>query len=222
MMRRLQALQDQAARLGALARGLSQSVPDHAEGADGTGLVKVVLDRRGLPVRIEIRDGWERRIASRRLAAAVSEAQADAIARGMRDWSKSLADSRWPARRTSSDGTGDAPLPPDGEPREVSELAEEVIASMQSVRERPEAGPTTFDGSDDQGRVTIRLAAEGTLACVIDQHWASGRGGDSITAALATALARARAKLPATGARSAGVDGLIGDVLATLKSFEDR
>jgi hypothetical protein len=228
MMRQLRTLQEQAAHLSALAGTLSRSAPDRAEGADATGSVTVALDRAGRPVEIRVGNGWAERIEPSRLAAGIGEAHADAVRKGMRAWSESLKDSRWHAQRDGFDsGEGPAepdtqPPPPAGERREVSDLAEEVISSLRSVQQVPVPEPAAVDGSDDDERVTVRLGPGGLVSCSIDQQWATGRSGDSITAALTSALGRARAKLPSEDKAAAGIDGLIGDVLATLASFNDR
>jgi hypothetical protein len=226
MMRELEMLQERAAQLGALARTLSRSSPDRAEGTDPTGWVKVTLDRSGLPAAIQIRNGWDQRIEPQHLAAGIADAHADAVSRGMRAWSDSLDENRWPSQRSTFDN-GEAPPDreirplPAGQRREVSELAEEVIASLQSAQQAPPPEAQTIEGTDDDQRVTIRLSADGSVSCSIDQQWAAGRSGDSITSQLSTALSRARARLPRGDAPSTGVDGLIGDVLATLESFKN-
>ena len=227
MLRQLQALQERADQLSALARGLSRSAPERADGSDATGWVKVVLDGTGLPVEIQVRNGWEQRVESDRLAARIIEAHADAINQGMRAWSQSLDDNRWHFQRnifTSGEGStdsGEQPRVPAGERREVSELAEVVISRLQSAQQETLPGPSAVEGRDDGRHVTIRLESGGTASCSIDPQWVVRRSGDVITSALMTALRRARAKLATENKSTVGVDGLVGDVLATLESLEN-
>lgn len=226
MVRQLQALQEQAARLGGLARGLSRAVPQRADGTDATGWVRVVLDRTGRPADIQVRNGWDQRMRADQIGAAVGEACVDAVRQGMRAWSESLDDSRWHAQRSAiprgDDDDGERPDLPAGEPREVTELAEVVLSRLQSVRQAQVRESSAVSGSDDEARVTIHLEPGGAVSCVIDERWAVRRTGDAITTALTTALSRARSALAGENPPAAGVDGLIGDVLATLESFKNQ
>jgi len=230
MIRQLQALQEQAERLSSLARGLSGAAPQQAEGVDATGQVTVVLDRSGRPVRIKVRDGWEQRLAAGRLGAAATDACAGAVAQAMRAWTQTLEQSRWQQQRNTFDhgrrhgtvGSVQSSPVPAGQPRDVSELAEIVMARLQTISQPSLPEPAPAQGSDAGGQVIVRLEPGGTLGCSIDERWATGRSGDAITEALQTALNRARTQLAGPRTPAADVDRLIGDVLTTLDNLKNQ
>lgn len=224
MARRLMRLQQQSARLSRTARALAEAAPRRSEGADASGCVTVVLGPDGLPREIRVRAGWEQRLTAGGLGGAVLDANTAAVAGGMRAWSGRLEQGSWRGERAAPDGdrtapAADPPEPPTGAPRDTADLAEDVIAALQSVRAAPAPEPVTAEGRSGD-HVTVRLGRSGLASCVISPRWATGRDGAAVTAALDAALRQARANLVASPPRR-DLDALIGDALATLQSITD-
>lgn len=225
-IRHLYQLQRQAAGLGELARELAVAAPLRAEGSDATAWVLIVVGRDGIPTQIRVREGWRQRLEPERLASAVLDASAVAVRRAVQTWSNTLDDGGWWRRRAdfeentdgrvAGEGMPDAPF---GHARDSNDVAEAVLRRLHDAQPPQAAPPASVEGhDDDDGHVTIRIAAGGLAACSIDPDWARHSDGVSISAALSTALRRAVAKYPAPPATSEP-DTLIGDALATLTSL---
>lgn len=223
MMRQLQQLQRQAEQLGQLARDLAAATPRRSEGTDATGWVRIVLGPDGFPVEIRIRDGWQQRLEPERLGTAVREANTDAVQRAMRAWTDQLDDAGWWRRRADLEETvapGDGvPDMPYGQRRESADLAEEALASLQMAQAQPNLPVVSDEGTDDGRRIVVQLGSGGLTGCTIDAGWAARSATSSINAALSSALQRAAAKRSATPRPSGEIDAMLGDALATLRSF---
>ncbi|MET0415226.1 MAG: hypothetical protein ABW022_04290 [Actinoplanes sp.] len=198
--------------------------PQHVEGTDRTGTVRVVLGADGIPTQVSVRDGWQQRLEPQELGAAVLGANNDALGSAMRAWAMAMDDGRWQHRDQLPDGTSAPAVPgsPElaaGQARDSNELAEEVLTQLHALQVPPTAAPAEEQAQDDGRHVTIRIGASGVSACAVDARWANNRDGASISAALTVALRRAAAQRPAPPPSSADLDALIGDALATLTAL---
>jgi hypothetical protein len=227
MMRHLQQLQRRAAQLRQLARDLAAATPRRADGADATGSARIVLGADALPIEIGVGDGWRRRLAPAGLGAAVLDANRDAVQRAMQAWTDELDHGRWWSRRADLDeaaGEGTDPValgppePPHGQARDSSELAELVLAALQDAQQ-PTVAPASDEGTDDRRHVVVQVGPGGLTSCVIDPDWAASRDGTTISAALSSAMQRAKAKRPLTSPPGVESDNLVADALATLASL---
>jgi hypothetical protein len=228
MLARLQQLQAKVTQFGALATQLAQAVPQQAEGYDASGWVRVVLGGDGLPTVISVRDGWDKRIEPSGLGAAVMDANADGIRRGMKAFSDHLDDTRWWGHRVRADEDGPDPStveaspPPTGKERDPGELNEDILKALHMAQQTPEAAAGPVDGSDPQRYVTVTLGPSGLARCVVDADWAERRDGSAITAAFTQALRAAKSEILAPAPPDANLDGLLGDALATLRAITDQ
>ncbi|MFD1373275.1 YbaB/EbfC family nucleoid-associated protein [Actinoplanes sichuanensis] len=232
MTRRLEGLQRRAEELERLASVAHTAAPKSAEGVDASGCVRIVIGPDRLPLQIHIRDRWQDRLDAGSLADAVLEANTDAVRSAYRIWCDRLDGSGWWRQRDAHEAPERRPMPmnsPAQQPRtqrapdEDLELGERILRLLQDTR-RNTSQPSTADGdgSNDSGRVSVRLSPGGLAGCVIDEGWARHRRGDAIAAALSHAVRQARRHLtsPQPGLREA--DALIGDALAALATLTDR
>ncbi|WP_146164168.1 hypothetical protein [Pseudosporangium ferrugineum] len=218
-------LQQQAAQLSQLAQGLAAATPQRTEGSDATGWVRVSLGPDGAPTDIRVRDGWRQRIAPEALAAAVLDANRDAVRRAMESWIDALDQQRWWRRRADVDefageaGQSDLPAPPHGLTRDVNDVAEEAITELQGAQRSASApADQEHEGADDGRHVVVRVGQGGLLACDIVPRWAEREEGSAVSAALSVALKRARPEPPPPPS-SSRADDLVADALATLLSM---
>ncbi|MEV0902378.1 hypothetical protein [Actinoplanes sp. NPDC049802] len=222
-------LLQQAESLSRLASELTTAVPPRPEGNDPTGYVTVVLGLDGLPAEVRVRDGWHRRIEPEQLGAAVLAANNDAVRGAVRALTDSLDDGGWwrHVREADEDEedadprTARLPEPPAGRAHHDLDFNEQVLKTLQNVRQHVDVGAQpSMEGSDDGRHVTVRLGAGGMTGCEIDPRWARDRDSGTVNAALARALTRARgdggSKL---WERVAETDALVNDALATLRSL---
>jgi hypothetical protein len=160
-------------------------------------------------------DGWQRLCAPDRLAAAVLEANDDAVRRAVSAWASTLADGRL-AGRTDGFGREAVMAAPGGEAAESTELAERVLASLQQVQRLRPSEAAVWTGIDDGRHVTVELGATGLTGCIIDVRWAARHHGVTITEATSTALRRVTTQRCTALVHGAELDSLLGDALATL------
>ena len=225
MMARLGELQAKMTQFGELAGQLAAAIPKRSEGRDASGYALVVLGSDGLPERFTIRDGWQHRLASADLGAAVMEACGDAVRRGMTEWTDHLDDTRWWQHQKRLDEDGPRaedtrpPAVPGGTAREPGELSEEVLKALHDVQQPAPTPTQSVDGSDLGRHVTVTLGPAALLNCGINAEWAARRDGEAITPALNQALRAAKEAVPTRPALGAGLDGLLGDALATLRAI---
>lgn len=221
---RLGQLQARVSEFGQLASRLSAAIPKQAAGCDASGCVRVVLDRDGLPSAIEIQAGWQQRLRPAGLAAAVVDANAEAIRQAMIAFANELGDGQWWAQRARLDegvpqSSGvDAAHQPPGTARELAHLTEDILKASLAVRRPRGPGPERIDGSDPSRHVTVTLGPAGLVGCSIDAWWAARRDGKTIAGALLRALRDAKSTMPPRPAPGTDLDDLIGDALATLRA----
>ncbi|MBB2945345.1 hypothetical protein FB565_005078 [Actinoplanes lutulentus] len=233
LTQRLQRIQQRVNQLGQLTRELASAAPEESEGYDASGCVLVLLGRDGLPVDIRVRDQWQERLEPEELGSAVLDASSAAGQAATRAWAGSLDNSRWWTRQRDADEyAGEANsqsreqpsgLGP-GRPQPDGEFNEQVMRALrESVDQasRPQPADDT-DGVDGGHHVAVRLNSGGLTECFIEPQWARNRTGGTITEALSTALWRARHGLPSAAHRSAELDALVSDALATLTTLVQR
>jgi hypothetical protein len=226
MLARLGQLQAKVARIGEVAGRLAAAVPTRAEGCDASGSVEIVLAGDGIPDTITVRNGWDRRLEADGLAAAVMDANTEAIRSGMTAWGNQLDDTRWWAQRADLDENdpqppANSPSLPEGIARDPNALAEDVLKALHNVQ-RPPAAPARGEGSDSGRHVVVVLEGAGLADCSVQSDWAARRDGDTITAALNQALRAAKRAMPGRPAPATGLDALLGDALATLRSVTQQ
>jgi hypothetical protein len=80
--------------------------------------------------------------------------------------------------------------------RSLESLAEEVLCALSRVGELAAEAPILATGQGSAGgAVVLTLSRMGLQSCTIDPAWAAGQSAATVTAALGTALAAARADL---------------------------
>jgi DNA-binding protein YbaB len=223
----LQRLQQRADRMGRLAHELTAATPHRTEGCDATGRVVVVLDRDGLPEQIRVRDGWQQRLDSDRLGAAVVDAFRDAVQQAMHTWTDRLDDTRWWSRQQDLDETPDhdpttsASSPVNGRARDDLEFSEPILRALHATRHSTGDQPIVAEGVDGGRHVWVRLGSGGLVGCEIDPRWARDRDGSTISAALHRALSQARSAVavPAETAPPSALDAALADAIATLAAL---
>ena len=212
-----------AATLQRLVADTRGDLPDRAEGTDRTGAVRVVLGGDGLPTSIEVGADWQHRVVASAFGDAVLDAFHTATRARIEAWSEAL---RRPARPVAPAEVVSRPWPAvpvvpaevvsrhrparppvDGSAaRSMTTLVEEVLNAADEFARRGAAPPAmpTGTGSDGTGRLMLTLSAAGVESCIAPAHWLSCQHADDLTAALARALAAARADL---GTAQAGQGG---------------
>lgn len=234
MLARLAAIQRQAAELqSAVSAVQSQPQPQAGRGTDPGGWVSVTVDARGLPSRIEVRTGWQRRVAPEELGALVMVASAEALSDLARAWSESVDVDplRSDVRASYPDGQE---LPAStlqraevyGHARDPLALTEEVLVALKAAQTSPEDAAPTGRGSAGNGAVTVALGPGGLSSCAIDARWAAQHGASGLNRALVEALSDARQALDERAERrradAQNLTDLMNDALATLVRLEDR
>lgn len=223
----LQRLQPRADRMGRLAHELATATPHQTEGCDATGRVVVVLDRDGLPEQMRVRDGWQERLDSHQLGAAVMDAFSDAVHQAMRTWTDRLDGTRWWSRQQELEEAPDhscttsASPPVNGTARDDLEFSEPILRALHSAGHSSGDRQLVAEGVDDGRHIRIRLGNGGLIGCEIDPRWARDRDGSTISAALHRALSRARSALgtPAQTAPPSALDTALADAIATLTAL---
>lgn len=188
-------LRQRGADLQARMLGLQEAAPERTEAADRTGTVRVAVGHDGLPVSIQVGDGWQDRIRPHQLGAAVAEASRQAMSRRIEAWSTTL-EHAGPGQRgpAPSPGPGDSPRP--SNPRSLTDIAEDVLGTldtMLSSRLPPPAQPAQGTAADRM--LTVTLTRSGQLSCTADARWAAQQSGSQLTRALGSALVAARNQL---------------------------
>ncbi|MFE3545652.1 hypothetical protein ACFXK0_22030 [Nocardia sp. NPDC059177] len=156
-------------------------------GSDPSGSVHVTLDSQNLPFRISISQGWQARLPSSRLDAAVMEAAGVAYVDG---WRRATEEVGWARQRGEvppdfSAGVGLGHL----DNRPLDDLVEEVLAATKT--------PITVDSSEestpDRGsRIRFKFSDYGLSACQIDEDWARKSAGSRVVTDINSQLAAQR------------------------------
>ncbi|MFJ8852018.1 hypothetical protein [Streptomyces sp. NPDC102437] len=237
----LQQFQEYANKMQQLMSEMRDQMPQHAEGEDAQGAVRVRVIAGGIPESIKAASDWQRRQPPENLGAAVVEAYGSALSEWMERWSGGLAQADWEARAHQFDGTlgqpasaGTASAPPETferdvryvVPRPLEEVAEDVLTAFDVVeRQNPESSvQPEMKGDSAARRVVITLGSQGLASCEVDPEWAARQSVVRLNQALDDALADARAK--SSSAESSGPDavadlnlgGLLDEALAIMKN----
>jgi DNA-binding protein YbaB len=224
---RLRRLYQYAAALQGLMESVRASAPRAAQGNDPTGSVHVAIGPDGLPTRIRVEDGWQRRIDPETLSDAVLAAFTAATAHGMDAWSQTLERISWQSRvedltaeaRAQGEPRPVPDVPTHGPPRDAQYLTEEALNTLTSVRGQAAAGPAACVGSSAGGNISLVLSPAGLQACSVSPEWLSQQDVRSLNAALDQALSAAREELNErmSRRRSGDLDDLASEALAALK-----
>jgi hypothetical protein len=220
----LRRLQRYASGLRSLLDDAQSQVPDRAEGADRTGVVRVLLAADGLPREIRVASGWHRRLAADRFADAVAQAGTDALSARLTAWSATLEQQDWqgraerlrdPGSQPLSGGSGGIPpalrgpaaagspspahpgrpAPPGAPRRSLGELTEEMIRAFDTTAAATAKPADPKVGTGTSGGLTITVSRTGPVACDADPRWVAEQTAARLTTALGKALAAARADL---------------------------
>jgi hypothetical protein len=209
--------------------------PRSAEGADGTGAVRVSIGSDGLPTSIRVEADWDRRLEPEAFGTAVVEAFQAAMGERLSEWSRTLQEDGWQTqvdrlqadvdRKPSAATSGT--IPPafrrpvtNPRPRSLGELTEDMIKAfdnVDTVAARPVAATGT--GTSARGKLVLTLSREGLVSCVAEPRWVSDQTAARLMNALGEALAKAKDELAdfADDTEPARpLDSLLGEVLALL------
>ncbi len=94
LARQFAQMQGYAAALHSLIIDAQAQAPQHAEGADRSRAVRVVLGPDGLPATFRVESDWKRRIEPTAFGAAVLEAFQAAVSDRLSAWTRTLEDDR--------------------------------------------------------------------------------------------------------------------------------
>jgi hypothetical protein len=199
-------------------------------GVDGSGAVEVVLAADGLPERIRPLACWARVVGVGRMGVAVEEAFAAAHRAHVAACTTGLGAAALPGPRRP----GPRPHPPPAAPpgprrpgprphpppaahptggwRTGRELLDSAEDAMAGVAGDPPAGV----GRSPAAPVTITLTEPSTLRCSLDDRWAAAVGPAHAEAALAEALAAARADLATATEERAAAATALRDLTTTV------
>lgn len=191
----MERLRQRGADLQARMLGLQEAAPERIEAADRTGTVRVSLGHDGLPVSIQVGDGWQDRIRPHQLGAAVAEAAQQAMSRRAEAWSTTL-EHAGPGQGDPAPSPGAENLPRPSNPRSLTDIAEDVLGTldtMLSAQLPPPAQPV--QGATADRMLTVTLTRSGQVSCTADARWAAQQSGSRLTRALGSALVAARNQL---------------------------
>ncbi len=216
ILRRLEQLREYASGLQNLATEAAEAAPGHSEGADRTGMIRVIVGRDGLPESIRVAAQWQQKLEPGSFAAAVMAAFQAAAKQRAAAWSAVLADSGWQERldrladETSAAGTPKTSSVPAAfrrglgngrPPRPLEMLAEDVIGVLDEAARSAAAASGTpprtarGTGSNRIRTLTITLSRTALAACEADPAWVARQTGPRLVEALAAALTAAREDL---------------------------
>lgn len=229
-------MQNYAGALRSLIADAEAQAPQHSEGTDRSGAVRVVLGLDGLPTTFRIEADWNRRIDPTAFGATVVEAFHAAVGDRLAAWSRTLEDGGWKARTDqltrNADNQATASVhggsqyafhqpTPAPQSRPIGELTEEVIKAFDTVRTL--AGqptpPASGSGSGGGGKVTITLSSTGLTSCSADPSWVAEQTAAQLMNALGAALSAAKEDLtnrPPSPDPGSGLDALLAEAMATL------
>ncbi|WP_433344203.1 hypothetical protein [Micromonospora sp. CA-111912] len=232
---KLRRLHQRTADLTALTASVqAQAPPEEAAGTDPSGAITVTLGADGLPTRIRVGLGWQRRLQPYALGQAVLAAHENAVADGQRAWSEGFDSDSWLAeaerietrgeQQNEADSASPMPqVPVYGQPRDLLAMTEEVLKSLQNVRGRAVEPSVPAVGRNRERSLSITLAPTGLQGCEIEPRWAAGESVGGINSGLSEALAQAHAALRDQAAQREGeavnLDVLAREALATLASL---
>ena len=183
---------------------------------DDGGTIRVVLAADGLPESIQVGADWRRAVGSEGFAAAVTGA---CRAAGEARWAAWAAALERKGLRPKLDevmaylsGNGPAPSFASTPSAPVASVAPVQAAPPHPVGERrrefdqlvnamkdfdPDGDPPIVGtGTAARGRLSLAISFDRTVTCEADPGWVGEREADELTAALAVALAEARAGFP--------------------------
>ncbi|WP_143219241.1 hypothetical protein [Actinokineospora bangkokensis] len=230
LMAQFAQMQKYTAALHGLMTAAQEHAPRHAEGTDGSGLVRVELGPDGLPVSIRVAAEWTRRITAEGFAGAVVEAAQAAMSERMREWTQALAQDGWRDRADRMRGPsaatgGQVPAAfrkpaPQVDPRPIGDVAEDMFKAFDRVGSAASAPAATgASGSDESGKLTITLSPTGMTGCTADPRWVAEQSAARLMNALDGALRSAKAALAGAAAaptQDSGLDGLLAEAMALL------
>jgi hypothetical protein len=139
VLRDLRRLQQYAAGLRGLLTDADAHAPQQAAGADRTGAVSVLLGPDGLPNSVRVAPDWPQWVRPEDLGAAVLEAGQAAAGQRLAAWTEALDRTGWRSdadrlRETHPPSSDTAPvITPDPSPRPLQDLAEDVLASFDTI-----------------------------------------------------------------------------------------
>lgn len=228
-------IQRYAAGLQGLLAEAQAVAPQHSEGTDKSGAIRVRLGPDGIPTSFSVSGDWARRLEPAAFGPAVVEACEAAIGHRLEEWTGSLDEDDWQDKvERLKGGPNDTTAPPrepgrippalrqaveEAEPRRLDLLAEEMIAAFDNVESF--VPPPVEPASGSIGKLTITLSSTGLTSCTAESRWVSGQSAAGLMNALSAALTQARTDLengvtdeePATG-----LDRLLAQTLSLLNS----
>lgn len=215
----LERLRQRAAALQERLGEIQAAAPEHTEGTDRTGAVRVIVGPDGLPESIRVGARWQDQIRPQALGAAVTEASREAVRRRGQAWSATLERPGQPPGSGPSGPVTGHPHAAEGlhgrSPRPLGEIAEDVIGMLDSAP-RPGSAPAQARGISTGRTLHITLARDGRLSCAADAEWAAGQSGGQLSQALGAALTAAREELRSQSAGAAGSAERVSQITAEI------
>jgi hypothetical protein len=189
-----------------------KKAPARSEGMDNAASVRVVLDRNGMPERIEVVGEWRAKLRPEKIGDAVVEAFHAAAHKRAAAWSDALKETGWQDKmRRLKRHLDDAAIaiPSDKLPvayerphKEVRRRTlEDVTEGFMRVADKASTSPIPVPnirkstGRSVGRNVSVVLDESGLKSCVVDSRWASTRPSTELSKALNEALVAARSSL---------------------------
>lgn len=163
--------------------------PQHSEGTDKSGAIRVQLGPDGIPTSFRVSNDWAQRLEPAEFGPAVVEACQSAIGQRLEEWTGSLEEDNWQDKvERLKGGPSDTTPPPrepgrippalrraveEAEPRRLDLLAEEMITAFDNVESL--VPPPVEPASGSAGRLTITLSSTGLTSCTTEPRWVSGQ-----------------------------------------------
>jgi hypothetical protein len=190
------------------------------EVTDVSGSIRVLLAADGLPRAIEVAPDWRRTVGCDGLADAVNTACVFAAAAGRApgpaeptgrpnddllaevakisaavdqalDWaSRGTA----PRDSTAPDGLREMWEAADLRPGRVDEFMDQVLRASEAAERSGQAPMETDISSPANGKLSLHIEMFGVVTCAVNPDWVNQQDHESLNAALASALAAARAE----------------------------
>lgn len=230
-------IQRYAAGLQGLLAEAQAVAPQHSEGTDKSGAIRVQLGPDGIPMSFRVSGDWAQRLEPAAFGPAVVEACEAAIGHRLEEWTGSLDEDDWQdkverLKGGPNDTTPPSPsrepgrIPPalrraveEAEPRRLDLLAEEMITAFDNVESL--VPPPVEPASGSTGTLTITLSSTGLTSCTAEPRWVSGQSAAGMMNALSAALTQARTDLENRGTDeepATGLDRLLAQTLSLLNN----